>query len=346
MLFRVLALLFFCAARAAAAEQVLQPPPTSVVYSVRDAAAIKQFRTNPAVVRAMVNRLVMAATRQPDIAKAWASLVSPEDKIGIKISAAGGELFTTHSDVVRAIVDGLVAAGHKRDRIIIWDRALGDIKRAGYGSEGAQLRSIEPRDGFDRDALFTAPVTGKLIWGDLDFIPRHGESPLKADSENTSNVSHLARILSKEVTKIINVPVMTDSYNAGLAGCLYNMTLPNADNWRRFAQFGSVGAYAMAELYNDDRVGKKVVLHIMDGLVAGYAGGPESHPNFSHHHATLLASRDPVAIDTLALERIEGWRRNAQLPPIGELAAHVPIAGQFGIGNADRARIRVQEVGR
>ena len=47
----------------------------------------------------MVNRLVMAATGQPDVARAWASLVSPNDKIGIKISAAGGELFTTHHDV-------------------------------------------------------------------------------------------------------------------------------------------------------------------------------------------------------------------------------------------------------
>ena len=39
---------------------------------------------------------------------------APNDKIGIKISAAGGELFTTHRDIVNAIVDGLVAAGHSR----------------------------------------------------------------------------------------------------------------------------------------------------------------------------------------------------------------------------------------
>jgi len=75
----------------------------------------------------MVDRLVIAATGQPDVARAWASLVSPNDKIGIKISAAGGELFTTHHDVVDAIVDGLVAAGHPRASIIVWDRSIAGI---------------------------------------------------------------------------------------------------------------------------------------------------------------------------------------------------------------------------
>ena len=330
----------------AVAQEIRATPPPSVVYSARDPAAIKQFRTNPAIVRGMVDRLVLAVTGQPDIVKAWRSLVSPEDKIGIKISAAGGELFTTRRAVVNAIVDGLVAAGHRRDSIIVWDRELDGIKAAGYGAEGYQLRSIAPRDGYDAEAQFTAPLLGKLVWGDLKYIPRRGENPLDADDENTSQVSHFARVLSKEVTKIINVPVMSDSHLTGLAGCLYNMTIPNVDNWRRFGQTRGVSAYAMAELYNDPMISQKVVLNIMDGLIAGYAAGPQSHPNFSLHHATLLASRDPVAVDALALERIESWRANAKLPAIGELAAHVQLAAQFGLGNADRARIRLQEVAR
>ncbi|HSH39499.1 MAG TPA: DUF362 domain-containing protein [Chthoniobacterales bacterium] len=316
------------------------------MYSVHDPAAIKQFRSNARVVRNMVDRLVLAVSGQSDIAKAWASLVTPEDRIGIKISAAGGELFTTQRDVVNAIVEGLAAAGHKRESIIVWDRDLSRIKGAGYGTESYQLRSVEPRDGYDAEASFTAPLTGKLVWGDLLYIPRKGENPINPDSENTSNASHFAKIVSKQVTKVINVPVMSDNGQAGVAGCLYNMTVPNVDNWRRFLQFGGVGAYAMAEAYHHPIGGKKVVLNIMDGLVASYAGGPQSHPNYSVHHATLLASRDPVAVDALALERIERWRANAKLPPIGERAAHVAMAGQFGLGNADRARIRVQEVSR
>jgi len=78
------------------------PPPTpSIVYAVHNADSIKDYNTNPRVVRDMVNRLVLAATGQSDVAKAWASLVSPGERVGIKICAAGGELFTTQL-VIRA----------------------------------------------------------------------------------------------------------------------------------------------------------------------------------------------------------------------------------------------------
>src|SRR5213082_719507 len=129
---RNLALILLCAIPSGLA-QTLQPAPTpSIVYSVHDPGSMKAYRTNPRIVDEMVNRLVLAATGQSDVGKAWASLVSPNDRVGIKISAAGGELFTTHHDIVSAIVDGLAAAGHSRDRIVVWDRSLGGIKEAGY----------------------------------------------------------------------------------------------------------------------------------------------------------------------------------------------------------------------
>src|SRR5437764_14790162 len=109
----------------------------------------------------MVDQLIIAITSQPDVAKAWTSLVAPSDKIGIKISAAGGELFTTHRDIVNAIVDGLVAAGHSRNSIIVWDRSLGGIGAAGYrpDKEGYRMRSIAPHAGYDPRAVFTVPLS-------------------------------------------------------------------------------------------------------------------------------------------------------------------------------------------
>jgi uncharacterized protein (DUF362 family) len=311
------------------------------VFAAHDPAAIHQYQTNPAMVRAMVNRLVLAVTGQPDLARAWGSLVSPNDKIGIKISAAGGELFTTHRDVVNAIVDGLVAAGQTRSSIIVWDRSLGGINEAGYRpeKEGYQLKSIAPRDGYDPKAVFSAPLSGRLIWGDLEFRSDRGKIPLLSDQEITSDDSHFARILSSEVTKVINVPVMSDSGSCGIAGCLYNMTLPNIDNWRRFTQ-SRYGHAAIAEIYRMPIIERKVVLNIMDGLVAQYAGGPQSQPNFAVHHATILASKDPVAIDALTVRQIEEWRAKARLNPIAPLAQHVQVAGQLRIGNAEVIEVR------
>jgi uncharacterized protein DUF362 len=316
-------------------------PTQSIVYAAHDPAAIKDYRTNPAVVRGMVNRLVLAVTGQHDLASAWASLVAPDDKIGIKISAAGGELFTTHRDIVNAIVDGLVAAGHARNSIVVWDRSLGGIKEAGYrpDAEGYQIKSIAPRDGYDPKAVFTAPLGGKLIWGDLEFRTDRGTVPLLSDQDTTSDDSHFARILSSEVTKIINIPVMSDSATCGIAGCLYNMTLPNIDNWRRFSS-SRWGNTAIAEIYRMPIVGQKVVLNIMDGLVAQYAGAPRPEPNFAVHHATILASKDPVAIDALTVRQLEEWRAKARFAPIAPLAQHVQAAGQLRIGNAEVIEVR------
>jgi uncharacterized protein (DUF362 family) len=341
-------LVCFCAIGSAFAQPA--PPAASersIVYTAHDSNAIANYETNPRVVKAMVDRLILAVTGQPDVAKAWGSLVAPNDKIGIKISAAGGELFTTHHDVVTAIVDGLVAAGHPRSSIIVWDRSLEGTKGAGYKKgDGFELKSIPPRDGYDPKAVFTAPLLGKLVWGDLDYISDGGKSIPLSDTENTSSVSHFCRVLSTDVTKVINVPVMSNSTTNGIAGCLYNMTIPNIDNWRRFALGTGFGAESIALLYANPMISQKVVLNMMDGLVAQYGGGPAAQPNFAVQHATIYASKDPVAIDAVALKRLDQWRAKENFPPIGRLASYVQSATTVGLGNSDPSRIEVKSVGR
>jgi len=241
-----------------------------------------------------------------------------------------------------AIVDGLAAAGHQRDSIIVWDRSLGGAAEAGYKMEPYRLVSIAPKDGYDPKAVISAPILGKLIWGDYEYIGRT-VVPL-SDTENTSSVSHLARVLTSEVTKVINVPVMSDSETNGIAGCIYNMTVPNLDNWRRFTQNPRFGASSLAEIYSEPVISNKVVLNIMDGLIAEYAGGPAAYPNFQLHHATIYASRDPVAIDTVALKKIDQWRQQASLGPLGQRAVHVEAAAQMGLGNANIDRIEIRNV--
>jgi hypothetical protein len=342
------ALVFFCAISAAFAQGPPPSPTPSVVYAIHDADAINHYQTDAPVVRAMVNRLVLAATGQPDVAHAWGSLVSPSDKVGIKICAAGGELFTTHHTVVDTIVDGLVAAGHPRASIIVWDRALGGINNAGYrpGADGYQLKAIAPRDGYDAKAILTAPLIGKLVWGDFEYKGSSGKVTLLSDTDNISSASHFSRVLASEVTKVINVPVMSSSETNGVAGCLYNMTIPNIDNWRRFTQTSGFGADSLAQIYANPMIAKKVVFNLMDGLIAQYAGGPQSQPNWALHHATLYASKDPVALDAMALRRLQEWRKRASLPPIGHIADYIQSASELGLGNSAPNRIEIRHVSR
>jgi uncharacterized protein (DUF362 family) len=348
MLMRNVALLLFCAIFSGLARGQQPSPTPSIVYAVRNPDSIQQYKTNSRIVREMVNRLVLAVTGQSDVAKAWGSLVSPSDRVGIKISAAGGELFTTHHDIVNAIVDGLAAAGHPRSSIVVWDRSLGGIKEAGYrpGVDGYQVKAIAPRDGYDAKAMLTAPLAGKLVWGDFEYVGDTGKMPLFAEAEATSNVSHFSKIISSEVDKVINVPVMSVSETNGIAGCIYNMTIPNIDNWRRFAQGSRFGAESLAEIYANPLIAKKVVFNLMDGLIAQHAGGPQPQPNYAVHHGTLYASRDPVALDAIALKRLEEWRKRGSLRPVGSVAAYINFASQLGLGNSATNRIEVRNIGR
>ena len=343
---RNVALVIFCAISSGLAQTPLPAPTPSIVYAVRNPDSIKDYEANPRVVREMVNRLVLAVTGQSDVGKAWGSLVSPNDRVGIKICAAGGELFTTHHAIVNAIIDGLAAAGHPRNGIIVWDRSLGGIKEAGYhpAADGYQLKAIAPHDGYDAKAVVSAPLVGKLVWGDFEYVGDLGKMPLFADAEATSNVSHFSKIISGEVDKVINVPVMSVSETNGIAGCIYNMTIPNIDNWRRFAQGSRFGAESLAEIYANPLISKKVVFNLMDGLLAQYAGGPQPQPNYAVHHATLYASRDPVALDAIALKRLEEWRKRGSLRPVGPVAGYIDFAGDIGLGNSATNRIEIRNL--
>lgn len=323
------------------------PPPTSAIYVSQEATALNHLEENTAITRRMVDRVVRAATGQTDSVKAWRSLVAPTDRVGIKIAAAGGRYFASHHGIVEAILDGLEQAGIPRSRVIVWDREADDLKLAGYLSErgGYQVVSIPPTHGFDRSAQFSAPVLGKLIWGDLLFAEKQGKlgkRPEQADQLSSS--SYLANVLSKQVNKVINVPVLSDEAGCGVAGAIYNMTVPNLDNWRRFTQTESDGASGLLDIYADERVGGKVVLTIMDALMAQYASGPRFNPNYAFPYNTIYASKDALALDANALRLIEGWRKDSKLPPIGSHAEWLQLGEQMGLGHFAENKILLHPV--
>ena len=337
-MFAVLTTALFLTPSRAADEVASAPakPAISTIYFAQSADAVLQFQENAGITRRMVDRLVMDVTGQGSVAAAWRTLVSPNDRVGIKVATAGAPYCASHPGVVEAIVAGLEQAGVPRKTIVVWDRDPEMLRAAGFdGRSGYSVQAIDPPRGYDRQATFTAAVLGKLIWGDLLFREklRRSDGKRASESDQLSSTSHLATILSRGVTKIINVPVLTEEAGCGVAGALYNMTVPNVDNWRRFLQLDASNTDSIASLYADERIAPKVVLHIMDALVAQYAGGPRFQPNYAFAHGTLYASRDPVALDSLGLRKLEEWRKPANLAPIGSRAEWLQNAEQLGLGH-------------
>ncbi len=347
-------LAFFLLTVALANAQVPVPAPapilqSEVLYAI-DTNAITPARVvNQNIVRRMVNSLICGLTARPTPREAWRTLVSPKDTVGIKVSAGGRAVSGTNPEVVLAVAEGLIAAGVPPTQIVVWDRNIEDLTAAGYDTSGEfyQLEGIDPKSGYDPKAQVSAPVIGKLIWGDSKFGDRKVSrfSDMLTSGDQLSSTSFFATVLSSRVTKVVNIPSLTDSFLTGVHGALVNMTLPNLDNWRRFAKSTMDGSSYIAELYADPTIHDKVVVTLLDGLVLQYAGGPFPDPNFAVDNFTIFASKDPVAIDSTAVRLIDELRKDSKLPSVRSMTSYIDAANQIGLGEYAEPRIHLTRVG-
>jgi uncharacterized protein (DUF362 family) len=336
-------MLVFCAAGFA------ETPKSTVFYSMETASLRPGREASTLVVRRMVDNLVCAVTGKPNPAASWASLVKPADRVGIKVSASGGAVSGTHPAVVDAIAAGLISAGVQPANIIVWDRNAEDLLAAGFSSKSPlyRLRWTDPAKGYDTKAVVTAPVLGRLIWGDSKFGDRGNGTVVDTlgSGEQLSSTSHWAKILSTEVDKVINVPSLQDSFHTGLNGALANMALPNLDNWRRFARAPEYGDPYLAEIYADAMIREKVVLTILDALVLQYAGGPFPNPGFLVEYHSIFASKDPVAIDATAVRLLDENRAQSKLPSLENMTRWLESASALDLGHFQEEKIDLIRVG-
>ena len=329
------------------------PPPRPEATPSLVCFAIEQDAMGPGmtpvqpVVDRMVAGLACAVTGRRTPSEAWRSLVKPGEKVGIRVSSQPGSVGGTHPQVARAVVEQLVSAGIKPSDIVVWDRRRQDLAAAGYeGIPGLNLRWIEQGAGFDPRATVECAAIGQLVYGDLSFKEsRSSLADILGPKAQLSNQSHLPVILSREVEKVINIPSLCDSYFTGVNGALAGMTIGILDNWRRFAKGGGYGDSALADVYADERIGKKVVLTIMDGMVLQYAGGPYPSPVNCVAYSTLFASKDPVAVDATALRLIDEQRQLSKMPKASEDGGHVGEAASKGLGNKDEKMISLLRIG-
>jgi hypothetical protein len=311
----------------------------SHVVFVRDSSAMNSFTADPTKVRSMVAAGINALTGEMDETAAWRHFVNSNDIVGIKINTQAGPLQSTRRAVVEAIAQGLRAAGVTAANIYVFDRDPLQMRAAGYLKTGItnQMREVSIIDGtgWEPIAYFQNNLAGKLIWGDLLF----GQDL----DQDLSKRSHLPKLVTETITKLINVPVLQNQDACGLAGCLYNLSLGMVDNTRRFETAGQHGDPMIAEICNMPAVRGKLVLNVMDGLIAGYAGGLGFKPRYSWNYGALYFSTDPVAIDSLCVDVLDTKGREARVPLIRPIATHIATATRLGLGQADPAKIDLSE---
>ncbi len=320
-------------------------PATATVYWAQEVDAIRNYQASAPAARRMVDALVRAVTGQKTTTAAWRSLVSPTDTVGIKVTTDGGSKFSTSFAVVASIIEGLKSADLPAENIVVWGRSSEAMRVAGLTPTALGCRVAAVDNNYLEQPVYFSPRLGKLIWGDREFRPDVGlvDSESSGSNKNLSNKSHFAALLGT-LDKIINVPVLSDSAFTGLNGSIASLAVDSIDNWRRFGLPLAHGAEDLPQIWANEVIGPKVVINFFDALTIQYAGGPWFEPNYAVEHARIYASRDPVALDQVALTTIEALREQAKLPPAEKKAAHIKLAGQLGLGVADPDKIKRQQV--
>ncbi len=261
----------------------------------------------------MAARGITNWTGKPTVAAAWRSLVAAKDVVGLKVYSAPGSSSGTRPAVVAAVVEGLLAAGIPTNHIIIWDKQRADLRRAGFFEFAARYGiRVEgsASAGYDDGTFYEPdkPILGPLVWSDLEY---------GREGRNVGRKSFVSKLVSQEITKIINIPPLLNHNVAGVSGNLYSLAIGSVDNTLRFEMDAGRLAQAVPEIYALPTLGDRVVLNLVDALVCQYEG---QHLGLLHY-ATVLNelrfSTDPVALDVLSLQELDRQRRAAKItsPP-------------------------------
>ena len=276
-----------------------------VVKAVRDNATTDK-KIDPAVVKEMVSAVVCKLSGKAKPEDAWKTYVRPDDVVGVKINCLFGVGAATHPEVTAAVVEGIQMAGVPADKIIVWDKSEGDLKKSGYTiNSGPGVRCIA------------------TTWEDTptDIHTCKGK---------------LAKILTQEITALINVPILKNHAIAGLTCAMKNhygsFHNPGAAHANRCDPFvAAVNALKC--------VREKTRLIICDALMPVADGGPQAAPQWTWEYKAIMAATDPVALDAVGLKILQEQRAKLSKPPL--VVPSVETAAKMGVGVADLAQIDV-----
>jgi hypothetical protein len=316
------------------------PGPTNQaqVFAAQDSMATTAFKPDAQRVHALVNSTLTNLTGINSVPAAWRSLVGTNDTIGIKVYSSPGAAVGTRPDVVAAVVEGLIAAGVPTNKLIIWDRYAAHLRHAGFyelqSRYGVRVEGAVEA-GFDSGSFYDTALLGNLVYGDLEFGQK---------DENAGRKSFISRLVSGEITKIINVSPLLNHNSASVTGHLFSLALGSSDNIIRFESSPGRLATAVPELYALPALGDRVALNITDALLAQYQGEDRGMLHYTVALNEIRMSRDPVALDVLAaqdLERLRRFRSDVELPVNWDLYKNAAL---LQLGVADPKHINVTTV--
>jgi hypothetical protein len=295
------------------------------------------FLAKPEKLPGMVKNGLLQLTRKKSVKEAWRTLISAKDVIGIKVFSAPGSNSGTRAAVVEAVIESLIGTGISPTNIIIWDRKYEDLRRGGFVSLGKKLGvqvASSSQGGWDEKAFYENSILGTPVWGDLDFGKK---------GDDIGRKSHVSRLLTKKITKIISVAPVLNHNLTGVTGHLYSLASGSVDNFIRFENNRERLSTAVPEIYALPEIYDRVVLNITDALICQYQGEQRTLLHYSAALDQLWFSKDAVALDVMAIHELDRQRKRADVPWPKVNQELYENASLLELGQSDPSKIALEK---
>ncbi len=293
--------------------------PQPLVVDVKSKNNImKGMTADISLVKQMMDFGITSLTGTDNQKNAWKSLFHEDERVGIKINGLGADILAGNYQICRAIVDALKGIGVKENNIIIWD----------------QYQHFFLSSGFKINRSFKGVRTYTTDGGGGKEALDSGSSYREYDSGY--GAVKISKILTEEVDSLINLGLLKDHGLAGVSIALKNIShgvISHPDIFHDNSCDPFIAAINSIPAIKD-----KIKLHICNGIVGLYEGGPMPQKRHTWNNNGIILSRDPVALDTIGMNIIEEKRKEKEMRSLFDrpnLPKHIETAAKYGLGVSD-----------
>jgi hypothetical protein len=258
----------------------------------------------------------------------------------------------SNPEVLLEVVRNLKAIGVKPQDIIVFERYASEFigtyeslmsspELDGVRWMASSAGYSEPQlaiTGVDDPSAFSPELLRHVSGYDPDAFVHMGFAAMEHSQRDDRRFrSHLSTIITRMVDKFITIPVLKDHRSAGVTLALKNLSHGLNNNVARSHISGIAHGYPnspghapdgpnqcnvfIPTAVNQPATRQKAALHILDGLIACYEGGPGSwNKSWGTWRAnSLFFATDPVAMDHIGWDIIDTKRVSLGLARVGEI---------------------------
>lgn len=324
------------------------------VVEAHDPQVMKDDRPDPARVKDLFEKGLARLTGK-DPEASFALFFERSDIVGLKVNPVGPKLISTRLELLDAVIDWLVRNGLPKANIVIWDRFDFMLRDAGFtpdrfpgvGIEGLQTMDEAAAAGQSQDNSRWLTPDGHHVSEsqfDLTFsywVDVEAPKDLAYLNQHVFNGkdSYFGKLLTRRLTKIINLPVFKNTGNA-ISMATKNVGYGSVCNTNRLHKL--LGLNVNTEVHAFPVIRDKLVLNVTDALRSQYDGGPDAAAPYIYSQGSLFLATDPFALDTVC-QRLINDKRKAMGVKVSEhpmLTEYLRYGERLGLGVADPGKIQ------